>query len=66
MDLFVNGEKKRLNDPQSVSDLVTQLGLGGRAVAVEVNKQLIPRKQHATATLRDGDTVEIVTLVGGG
>ena len=66
MELLVNGEKKRLDDQQSVSDLVNQLGLGGRAVAVEVNKQLVPRKQHATATLRDGDAVEIVTLVGGG
>lgn len=66
MELLVNGEKKQLDDRQSVSDLVTLLGLGRRAVAVEVNKQLIPRKQHATATLRDGDIVEIVTLVGGG
>jgi thiamine biosynthesis protein ThiS len=33
---------------------------------VEVNRKVVPRRQHAEHTLRDGDTVEIVTLVGGG
>ena len=38
----------------------------GRAVAVEVNKKIVPRKTHDQARLTDGDVVEVVTLVGGG
>jgi len=66
MMLTVNGETTKTNTGQSVRDLVVELGLGGRAVAVEVNKQLIPRKQHGHTCLQNGDVVEIVTLVGGG
>jgi thiamine biosynthesis protein ThiS len=42
------------------------LGLERAAVAVEVNRQVVPRREHEQAELADGDTVEVVTLVGGG
>jgi len=66
MTLTVNGETRQTPSGRSVRDLVQELGLGGHAVAVEINKQLVPRKQHEYTCLRDGDVVEIVTLVGGG
>lgn len=66
MKLTVNGQTTHTPDHQSVRDLVERLGLGERPVAVEVNQDLIPRKQHPQTLLQDGDTIEIVTLVGGG
>jgi sulfur carrier protein len=66
MELTLNGEPKQLLDHQSVGDLIAHLGLTGRAVAVEVNKNIVPRKQHTQTTLQEGDVVEVVTLVGGG
>jgi sulfur carrier protein len=66
MKLMVNGQLTELADPQTVRDLVEGMGLGGRAVAVEVNKQVVPRRQHETTALRDGDVIEVVSLVGGG
>ncbi|MEE9211993.1 MAG: sulfur carrier protein ThiS [Phycisphaeraceae bacterium] len=66
MNLVVNGKDTELPRARTVADLVAQLGLGGRAVAVEVNKAIVPRKRHESTPLRDGDVVEIVTLVGGG
>ena len=66
MKLQVNGETKEAAAGLTVRDLVSSLGLTGRAVAVEVNKQLVPKRQHESTTLNDGDVVEIVTLVGGG
>ena len=66
MDLTLNGEPTHTPDGQSVSDLVARLGLGGCAVAVEVNKEVIPRRRHVQTQLNSGDVVEIVTLVGGG
>ena len=63
--LEVNGEVKK-TDAATVADLLQELGLAGQAVAVEVNRDVVPKKQHGEATLNDGDTVELVTLVGGG
>ena len=65
MKLIVNGQAEE-RDASTVRDLVAQLGLEGRAVAVEVNQELVPRRSHERTPLRDGDVVEIVTLVGGG
>jgi len=64
-ELRVNGEAKK-TDAATVADLLKELGLEGQAVAVEVNQNVVPKKQHGEAPLNDGDTVELVTLVGGG
>jgi thiamine biosynthesis protein ThiS len=66
MHLTVNSEDFKAPEGLTVRELIEQLKLGGRAVAVEVNKKLVPRRQHETAKLHPGDAVEIVTLVGGG
>lgn len=66
MQLTINGEAKTCPGVATITDLIGHLELSGRRVAVEVNKQLVPRAQHAEHRLADGDTVEIVTLVGGG
>jgi thiamine biosynthesis protein ThiS len=66
IDITVNGETKSLPDALTVAELVAQLGLDSRRVAVEVNRELVPRSAHAQRQLAGGDAVEIVTLVGGG
>ena len=70
MKLKVNGEAYELAAASSggatVAQLVQQMGLSGQPVAVEVNKQLVPKRRHGEATLREGDVIEVVTLVGGG
>ena len=62
----VNGEPRELSDAVSVADLVEQLGLTQRRVAVEINLDIIAREQYASRRLREGDTVEIVQFIGGG
>ena len=67
MKLHVNGEEYELGgDEPTVRDLVQQMGLGDQAVAVEVNRQLVPKRDHQATRLSEGDAVEVVTLVGGG
>jgi len=66
MQITVNGETRDVADGLSVADLLETLGVPRQATAVEVNRDLVPRSRHADHTLADGDTVEIVTLVGGG
>jgi len=52
--------------PPTVAGLLVSLGRDPKKVAVEVNEEVVPREQHAMKELREGDRVEIVTLVGGG
>jgi sulfur carrier protein len=66
MTLRVNGSVETLPDKLTVAALLEARNLHRQACAVEVNRALVPKKQHATHDLRDGDEVEIVTLVGGG
>lgn len=64
--ITVNGERRAVTAGASALDVVIQLGLDGRPVAVEVNGRVVPRRELAGCMLRAGDSVEIVTLVGGG
>ena len=66
MKLTVNGQIQELPCGATVRTLVVELGLTDRPVAVEVNKQLVPRARHQQTKLEEGDHVELVTLVGGG
>jgi len=65
MNLTVNGDTLTL-DGTTIADLVTQLNLTGRRLAVEVNRDIVPKSQHGDFTLKDGDVVEIVHAIGGG
>ena len=66
MQLTVNGEKRDVGDARSVRELVTLLGIGDGPVAVEVNREIVPKGEHASFALKEGDVVEIVRFVGGG
>jgi thiamine biosynthesis protein ThiS len=64
--LTVNGQEKEVADGLTVRQLIVELELGKAAVAVEVNRELVPKRNHDATVLQDGDIVELVTLVGGG
>jgi sulfur carrier protein len=66
MQLRVNGEAKELEAGLTVAELIRRMGLARSACAAEVNKELVPKREHEGRALRDGDVVELVTLVGGG
>lgn len=66
IDVVINGQTRTVNTGTTVATLIGELGLGDRRVAVEKNREVIPRAQHATTLLVDGDRLEVVTFVGGG
>lgn len=66
MTVHVNGQPKELEASATVAALVEVLGLGQKRVAVEVNKELVVKKEWAARTLSEGDRVEVVSFVGGG
>ena len=67
MDLVVNGEKRSLTlHAQNVDGVVVALGLPLERVAVELNGAIVTKATRPHTTVRDGDVLEVVTLVGGG
>ncbi len=66
MQILVNGQPRQVPVGQTVAVLLAELKLEPRYLAVERNRVLVPRRQHASCTLEEGDQLEIVTLVGGG
>ena len=66
MKLTINGAEKDVPDDLTVRGLVEHLGLGGGPVAVEQNREIVPRAEHASRRLNEGDAIEIVHFVGGG
>lgn len=66
MTVTVNGAPRDVPETATLADLIQIVGLGKNAVAAEVNRRLIPKRDHPTTPLQDGDKVELVSLVGGG
>jgi len=66
MRVVINGEWREAADGINIAQLLESLSLPPRRVAVERNKQLVPRAQHGDVRVCEGDNLEIVTLVGGG
>jgi thiamine biosynthesis protein ThiS len=66
MVITVNGEHRTLPPDVTVRDLLASLRLDSTPCAVEINKRLVPKREHEGTRVREGDGVEIVTLVGGG
>lgn len=66
MQINLNGHDHETPEGTTIAQLIEQLKLADQACAVEVNKALVTKANHATHTLSEGDTVEVVTLVGGG
>ncbi len=66
MRLTVNGEAYEAPEAISVKGLVERLGLTDGPVAVERNREVVPRAEHASTLLCEADVIEIVHFVGGG
>jgi thiamine biosynthesis protein ThiS len=66
MEIIVNGERKALGAAVSLAEFIEQAGMKGDRVAVERNRDIVPRAQWPSTILQEGDELEIVHFVGGG
>ena len=66
IEITLNGEPNTLAQALSIEQLIEHIGLDPRKIAVEVNREVVPKARHGERRLQAGDAVEIVTLVGGG
>jgi thiamine biosynthesis protein ThiS len=66
ISIVVNGEERAARPGATVTDLLRELGLDSRRVAIERNLEILPRPQWAETKVEAGDRYEIVQFVGGG
>lgn len=66
MEITVNGERRTLDGPTTVVELLHLLGIDPRAVVVERNLDIVPRDAMGSEPVLAGDSIEIIRLVGGG
>lgn len=65
MEIQLNGEAKEVS-ATTIADLVLELGLEKRMLAVERNLEVVPRSEYASTRLEAGDRIEVVHMIGGG
>jgi len=66
MRIHLNGEPREISEPFTISELLESAGYTQRRVAVEVNRDIVPKSRHSAHHLHDGDRIEIVQAIGGG
>jgi sulfur carrier protein len=66
MNLFLNGEATSAPESVTVEEFLRQLGMPEKGVAVERNREIVPKSLYGTTRLAEGDRLEIVQFVGGG
>lgn len=66
MDIILNGTARNIPDRTSASELLLSLGLAEKRLALEINREIVPRSRFDLYTIRPGDRIEIVQAIGGG
>lgn len=66
MNISVNGENKEVNEGLSVKGLLEALEILPQGIAVELNREIVPRGRYAETILKQGDAIEVVRMTGGG
>lgn len=66
MEIFVNGARREIPAGYSVYQLLAEFGLLEKRLALEINREIVPRSAYAAQHLNPGDRVEVVHAIGGG
>ena len=66
LQIRVNGEQRAVAEGRTISEMLGEMGLNPRKVAVERNREIVPRSTLGQVRVEDGDAFEIVHFVGGG
>ena len=64
--IFINGKKNLVNINTKLDDLLTNLKIDISAVAIEINKEVVPKSQYGETRLNTNDKIEVVQFIGGG
>lgn len=66
MQVYVNGDSREVSDQTTLAQLIGELELPAKRIAVELNRLVVPRTEWEGTLLSDNDRIEVVHFVGGG
>lgn len=66
MQIRLNGQPKELDAPVTVAQLVADEGFRPELIAVEINYEILPKDKYKTTQIQEGDSIEVVSFMGGG
>ncbi len=66
MLIHINGKEKEITEGMALDALLKEFDISTVGTAVEVNREVIPKRTYAQKRLKEGDVVEIIRMVGGG
>ncbi len=66
MKIRLNGEIREVEDGMTIQSLLDSLSIKAQGIAIDVNREIVPKRLFGETALKDGDAVEIVRMVGGG
>ena len=66
MNILLNNKPEKLFDGSTVKKLLENKNIKNKYYAVEINRKIIPKSDHETYIIREGDKIEIITAIGGG
>ena len=66
MNILLNNKPEKLFDGLTVKKLLENKNVKNKYYAVEINRKIIPKSDHETYVIKDGDRIEIITAIGGG
>ena len=66
MNILLNNKPEILFDGSTVKKLLENKNIKNKYYAVEINRKIIPKSDHETYVIKDGDSIEIITAIGGG
>ena len=64
--IYINGKKKLVNFDCSLLDILEEFNIKSRFIAIEINKEVIPKSKYSTKKILKGDNIEILQMIGGG
>ena len=66
MNILLNNKPEKIFDGSTIKELLEIKNIKDKYYAVEINKRIIPKSDHETHVIKDGDRIEIITAIGGG
>lgn len=66
MKVFINGETQEISGEVNLSELLKNLSLPQERIAVELNKEVVRKKDWENITISEADKIEVIHFVGGG
>ena len=66
MNIILNNTKEEIQDGITVQQLLRYKSINNKYIAVEINRNVLPRSDHQKYVIQDGDKIEIITAIGGG